>query len=70
MLSGHFSTIRSYQIDYVVVSGDLESHADWDYTPEAHAAMIGNVSATIRNALPNIPVFFAVGNHEGVPIDK
>jgi hypothetical protein len=54
----------------VVVSGDLESHADWVYTPSSHMAMIGNVSATIKNALPGVKVFFGVGNHEGVPIDK
>lgn len=31
------------QLDYIVVSGDLESHADWVYTHESHAAMVGNL---------------------------
>ncbi|GMT32024.1 hypothetical protein PFISCL1PPCAC_23321, partial [Pristionchus fissidentatus] len=57
-------------IDYVVVSGDLESHADWDYTRERHQEMVKNSSDTIRARLPNLPTFFAVGNHEGVPIDS
>jgi len=57
-------------IDYVVVSGDLESHADWVYTPSSHMAMIQNVSDTIKQALPGVKVFFGVGNHEGVPIDN
>lgn len=29
-----------------------------------------NISETIRQRLPNIPAYFAVGNHEGVPIDR
>ncbi|KAF8382030.1 asm-3 [Pristionchus pacificus] len=57
-------------IDYVVVSGDLESHADWDYTRERHQEMVKNSSDTIRDRLNNLPTFFAVGNHEGVPIDS
>jgi sphingomyelin phosphodiesterase len=60
----------SFQIDYVVVSGDLMSHADWDYDKSSHAAMVRNISAMMLEYLPNIPVYFAVGNHEGVPIDK
>lgn len=44
--------------------------ADWDYTQESHAAMVRNISATMQQYLPNIPVYFAAGNHEGVPIDK
>ncbi|KAK5985930.1 Sphingomyelin phosphodiesterase [Trichostrongylus colubriformis] len=57
-------------LDYVMVSGDLVSHAVWDYTRDAHVAMIRNISDTIRMYFPNIPTYFAVGNHEGVPIDN
>ncbi|KAK6028324.1 Ser/Thr phosphatase family protein [Ostertagia ostertagi] len=57
-------------LNYVMVSGDLVSHAVWDYTREAHVAMVKNISDTIRMFFPNIPTYFAVGNHEGVPIDN
>ncbi|EPB80531.1 Ser/Thr phosphatase family protein [Ancylostoma ceylanicum] len=57
-------------LDYVMVSGDLTSHADWDYSRESHVAMVKNISDTIRSYFPNIPTYFAVGNHEGVPIDN
>jgi sphingomyelin phosphodiesterase len=57
------------QIDYVVIAGDLESHADWAYTPASHTALIQNISATMRQYFPNLPIYFAIGNHEGVPMD-
>lgn len=38
-----------FQLDYIIVSGDLTSHADWAYTNVTHAAIIRNVSDTIRS---------------------
>lgn len=38
-----------FQLDYVMVSGDLTSHADWDYSRESHVAMVKNISDTIRS---------------------
>ncbi|CAI4226979.1 unnamed protein product [Auanema sp. JU1783] len=57
-------------IDYIVVSGDLVSHAVYEYTQDSHMAMVKNISDTIKQQLPDIPTYFAVGNHEGVPIDN
>ncbi|GMT05128.1 hypothetical protein PENTCL1PPCAC_27302, partial [Pristionchus entomophagus] len=57
-------------LDYVVISGDYASHADWDYTRERHVELIRNIADSIRQRLPTTPVFFAVGNHEGVPCDS
>uniref|UniRef100_A0A0K0E8I4 Sphingomyelin phosphodiesterase n=1 Tax=Strongyloides stercoralis TaxID=6248 RepID=A0A0K0E8I4_STRER len=57
-------------IDYIVVSGDLESHADWDYTKEGHIETIKNISSLFKTYFPNKKTYMAVGNHEGVPIDN
>ncbi|CAI4226353.1 unnamed protein product [Auanema sp. JU1783] len=57
-------------VDYIYLTGDLESHAVWDYTKEAHADRIRNISALIRSHFPDKKVYFAVGNHEGVPMDS
>ena len=57
-------------IDYIVVSGDLESHADWSYTKEGHVAKVQNISRAIKKFLPGINTYFALGNHEGIPIDN
>jgi sphingomyelin phosphodiesterase len=61
---------KQLQIDYVIVSGDLMSDADWDYTIPGHVARIKNISSLIKQYLPGVKAFFAIGNHEGVPIDK
>uniref|UniRef100_A0A914DSH6 Sphingomyelin phosphodiesterase n=1 Tax=Acrobeloides nanus TaxID=290746 RepID=A0A914DSH6_9BILA len=65
----HINATHS-DIDYVVVSGDLESHAIWTYTSDSHAQMIKNVSDLLRKYFPTTNVYFAIGNHEGVPIDS
>ncbi|KAK0405862.1 hypothetical protein QR680_018243 [Steinernema hermaphroditum] len=57
-------------VDYIIVSGDLESHADWDYTHESHQVAIRNISALFKQYFPDVNTYFAVGNHEGVPIDN
>ncbi|CEF63595.1 Sphingomyelin phosphodiesterase [Strongyloides ratti] len=57
-------------IDYIVVSGDLESHADWDYTKEGHVETIRNITSLFKTYFPNKKTYMAVGNHEGVPIDN
>uniref|UniRef100_A0A1I7X4F2 Sphingomyelin phosphodiesterase n=1 Tax=Heterorhabditis bacteriophora TaxID=37862 RepID=A0A1I7X4F2_HETBA len=62
-------TERHKDIDYVMVTGDLESHAIWDYNKRDHADKIRNISGLLRQYFPNKMVYFAVGNHEGVPCD-
>ncbi|CAD6185574.1 unnamed protein product [Caenorhabditis auriculariae] len=58
------------KLDYIVVSGDLMSHADWDYNNVTHIAKIHNISDELRSRFPDTPIYFTVGNHEGVPIDN
>lgn len=50
------------------MSGDIVSHADWDYTPETHQDMIRNISDLFKKYLPGIGVYFTIGNHEGKPV--
>ena len=52
-----------------MVSGDLESHADWAYTREGHQEKVRNISRLIKQSLPGKNVYFAQGNHESVPLD-
>lgn len=58
------------KIDYIVVSGDLESHVVWNYTKGAHEFAIRNISSLFRKYFPTTNTYFAIGNHEGVPVDK
>uniref|UniRef100_A0A914DRP3 Sphingomyelin phosphodiesterase n=1 Tax=Acrobeloides nanus TaxID=290746 RepID=A0A914DRP3_9BILA len=57
-------------LDYILVTGDLESSADWDYKRETHQEYVRNISDLFKEYFPNIPTYFAVGNHEGVPVDN
>jgi len=57
------------KFDYIIITGDLEPHAIWDYTKETTTENIVNITDTILKYFPYTPVFQAVGNHEGVPMD-
>ncbi|KAI6227082.1 Sphingomyelin phosphodiesterase [Aphelenchoides besseyi] len=57
------------RIDYIVVSGDLESHADWEYSEDGHTKIINKVTELLQEYFPNTRVLFCIGNHEGVPIN-
>ncbi|PAV79279.1 hypothetical protein WR25_00538 isoform O [Diploscapter pachys] len=61
---------RHKDIDYVIVTGDFESHAIWDYARDTHQRMIRNVSQLIKSHFPDKQIYFALGNHEGVPLDS
>lgn len=56
-------------LDYVIITGDYEAHDMWDYTKEKTKDLIGNVTEALRKYLPNVPIYQAIGNHEGVPMD-
>ena len=59
---------RHKDIDYVIVTGDFESHAIWDYAKDTHQRMIRNVSQLIKSRFPDKQIYFALGNHEGKKI--
>ena len=60
---------KQEKFDYIIITGDLEPHAIWDYTQEDTRANIINVTETILKYFPYTPVYQAIGNHEGVPCD-
>uniref|UniRef100_A0A914CC62 Sphingomyelin phosphodiesterase n=1 Tax=Acrobeloides nanus TaxID=290746 RepID=A0A914CC62_9BILA len=56
-------------LDYIIITGDMASHAVWDYSKDTHTDNINNITATLLQYFPKTPVFQAIGNHEGVPMD-
>ncbi|KAK6047140.1 hypothetical protein COOONC_15359 [Cooperia oncophora] len=58
------------EVDYVMLSGDFINHADWMYSIEEHKKALRNVSALIREFFPLTPTYWAIGNHEGVPVNR
>ena len=56
-------------VDFVFVAGDLTPHDVWNQTAEDHLDLVDLVGNTFKQELPGIPVFFACGNHEVVPLN-
>lgn len=56
-------------IDYIIVTGDFESHDIWSNQKDTTTENLINITTTIYNYFPGIPVFQSTGNHEGVPMD-
>ncbi|KAH7728277.1 Protein ASM-1 [Aphelenchoides avenae] len=61
---------RTEQITYVILSGDYMSHRDWSYTRQDHMLVIRNLTDLLNRYFPTTPVFWAIGNHEGVPVNS
>uniref|UniRef100_A0A0N4ZDC5 Sphingomyelin phosphodiesterase n=1 Tax=Parastrongyloides trichosuri TaxID=131310 RepID=A0A0N4ZDC5_PARTI len=57
------------KFDYIIITGDFESHDMWEYTKSKTMSNVMNVSAVIESYFPNTPIYQATGNHEGVPMD-
>ncbi|PIO65461.1 hypothetical protein TELCIR_12868 [Teladorsagia circumcincta] len=53
-----------------MLSGDFINHADWMYSVDEHVQALRNVSALIRQYFPMTPTYWAIGNHEGVPVNS
>ncbi|TKR81616.1 hypothetical protein L596_015459 [Steinernema carpocapsae] len=57
-------------LDYIIITGDLESHNIWDYTRPGHVNAIENITSALLEYFPKTKIFQAIGNHEGVPMDS
>ncbi|CAN7988622.1 unnamed protein product [Ixodes hexagonus] len=64
--------IRDTQkIDYVIWTGDIVAHDIWNTSRESNLAIIDYTTKTLAKYMdPSIPVFPALGNHEGEPVDS
>ncbi|GMT27465.1 hypothetical protein PFISCL1PPCAC_18762, partial [Pristionchus fissidentatus] len=58
------------ELDYIMVSGDLINHFDWEYSWEGHVGVLRNLSGLFKTHFPTTPIFWGVGNHEGVPVNS
>ncbi|XP_049514206.1 sphingomyelin phosphodiesterase [Dermacentor silvarum] len=61
-------TVRDYhKVDYVIWTGDMVPHDVWNTSREGNIAVTKYTADAIAKFLPGVPVFPAVGNHEGHP---
>jgi sphingomyelin phosphodiesterase len=63
-------TAAALDPQFVMVTGDDPPHMVWNITAQDVMEISMNLSAKIKNAFPNTPVFSCYGNHEGGPIDQ
>ncbi|ETN70974.1 hypothetical protein NECAME_14422 [Necator americanus] len=60
----------THEIDYIMLSGDFINHFDWSYTIDEHVSTLRNISSLVRLYFPTTPTYWAIGNHEGVPVNR
>ncbi|KAF8372244.1 hypothetical protein PRIPAC_78673 [Pristionchus pacificus] len=56
-------------IDYILITGDLEAHDEWEYSQEKTKADFANITQVLNNYFPTTPVYQSTGNHDTVPAD-
>ncbi|KHN76208.1 Sphingomyelin phosphodiesterase 1 [Toxocara canis] len=61
---------KTQKFDYIMLSGDYMSHLDWAYTKQDHLDVIVNLTRLLDRYFPGVPVFWTLGNHEGVPVNS
>ncbi|CAN7994787.1 unnamed protein product [Ixodes pacificus] len=64
--------IRDTQkIDYVIWTGDVVAHDIWNTSREKTLAMIDYTAMSLAEYMgPSVPVYPALGNHEGEPVNS
>lgn len=64
-------TVRDTQkIDYVVWTGDLVPHNIWNTSRSGNLDAMRYTVEALQKYLPDVPVYPALGNHEGNPADS
>uniref|UniRef100_A0A8R1E370 Sphingomyelin phosphodiesterase n=1 Tax=Caenorhabditis japonica TaxID=281687 RepID=A0A8R1E370_CAEJA len=60
----------THLIDMVVMTGDYINHVDWEYSIEEHLSVLRRLHRLVQTSFPTTPVYWALGNHEGVPVNS
>uniref|UniRef100_A0A0N5BGH4 Metallophos domain-containing protein n=1 Tax=Strongyloides papillosus TaxID=174720 RepID=A0A0N5BGH4_STREA len=60
---------KNDKFDYIIVTGDMESHDIWTYSKTKTMTNVLNITSVLQEYFPKTPIYQATGNHEGVPMD-
>lgn len=64
-------TVRDTQkIDYVIWTGDMVAHDVWNTSRAGNLDIIEYTVKSLEKYLPGVPIYPALGNHEGNPVDS
>ena len=58
------------KFDWVYMTGDLPAHNVWDQSKNDQVSVLGYISSLMKQYLPSKKVYFSLGNHEGVPVNR
>ncbi|CAB3404967.1 unnamed protein product [Caenorhabditis bovis] len=61
---------KTHAIDFVIMTGDYINHVDWEYSIEEHLSVLRKLHQIVVEAFPTTPVYWSLGNHEGVPVNS
>ncbi|CAG7786610.1 unnamed protein product [Allacma fusca] len=57
-------------IDYIIWTGDIPAHDVWNQTKSANLEIIKDTVDLFMQYFPETPIFPALGNHEGAPVNS
>ncbi|XP_077489009.1 sphingomyelin phosphodiesterase-like [Amblyomma americanum] len=60
----------NHKIDYVIWTGDMVAHNIWNTTRARNLDIMQYTVDALEKYLPGVPIFPALGNHEGNPVDS
>ncbi|CAI5441593.1 unnamed protein product [Caenorhabditis angaria] len=60
----------THSIDFIIMTGDYINHVDWSYSIEEHLSVLRKLHNLVKQSFPTTPIFWALGNHEGVPVNS
>ncbi|XP_075551077.1 sphingomyelin phosphodiesterase-like [Dermacentor variabilis] len=64
-------TVRDTQkIDYVIWTGDMVAHDVWNTSRASNLDIMEYTVKSLEKYLPGVPIYPALGNHEGNPVDS
>ncbi|KAH6928724.1 hypothetical protein HPB50_018775 [Hyalomma asiaticum] len=64
------STLPPHTIDYIIWTGDMVAHHVWNTSRTGNLDIMEYTVKMIEKYLPGVPVYPALGNHEGQPVDR
>ena len=53
-----------------MMTGDYINHVDWKYTIKEHQEVLQKIGGLIKKNFFTTPTYWAIGNHEGVPVNR